>query len=165
MRFQMQTFRTHLEEMHNISSDQPASCKRCNLMFQNSRRLLLHYQTRHDESSSSDVRTTKFRRRCKKKQEIQASSRKSSHSLSSVKRKRVTPPTSIPLISSKSITDQLQQMVQNEINAQQLPTEIQKTNVPEIEQVHFISEERKTTIIVDRFRLRRLPSRLAVRIC
>ena len=63
----MQTFRTHLEEMHNISSDQPASCKRCNLMFQNSRRLLLHYQTRHDESSSSDVRTTKFRRKCKNK--------------------------------------------------------------------------------------------------
>ncbi|PAV70508.1 hypothetical protein WR25_19398 isoform D [Diploscapter pachys] len=114
---QHSSLRTHLEEMHNISSDQPASCKRCNLMFQNSRRLLLHYQTRHDESSSSD-----------------ASSRKSSHSLSSAKRKRVTPPTSIPLISSKSITDQLQQMVQNEINAQQIPAEIQKTNVPEIEQ-------------------------------
>ncbi|PAV70511.1 hypothetical protein WR25_19398 isoform H [Diploscapter pachys] len=64
---QHSSLRTHLEEMHNISSDQPASCKRCNLMFQNSRRLLLHYQTRHDESSSSDVRMRRFRRKCNNK--------------------------------------------------------------------------------------------------
>ncbi|CAI5455436.1 unnamed protein product [Caenorhabditis angaria] len=51
---QHNSLRTHLEETHVISSGNQASCKRCNLMFANSRRLLLHYQTRHDESEQSN---------------------------------------------------------------------------------------------------------------
>ncbi|KAK5967225.1 Asparagine-rich zinc finger protein AZF1 [Trichostrongylus colubriformis] len=43
------TLRSHLDEAHNISAMSPASCKRCSLLFANSRRLLLHYQTRHDD--------------------------------------------------------------------------------------------------------------------
>ncbi|CAI4224867.1 unnamed protein product [Auanema sp. JU1783] len=43
--------RAHLEESHNVSPATPASCKRCSLLFANSRRLLLHYQTRHDSDS------------------------------------------------------------------------------------------------------------------
>lgn len=41
--------RSHLDEAHNISATLPASCKRCSLLFANPRRLLLHYQTRHDD--------------------------------------------------------------------------------------------------------------------
>ncbi|KAK6032906.1 zinc finger, C2H2 type, partial [Ostertagia ostertagi] len=43
------TLRSHLDEAHNVSAISPASCKRCSLLFANSRRLLLHYQTRHDD--------------------------------------------------------------------------------------------------------------------
>lgn len=43
------SLRSHLDEAHNIGPNSPASCKRCSLMFSNSRRLLLHYQTKHDE--------------------------------------------------------------------------------------------------------------------
>ncbi|KAL3081122.1 hypothetical protein niasHS_011947 [Heterodera schachtii] len=41
--------RQHLDERHAISASQQAHCKRCTLQFANSRRLLLHYQTKHDE--------------------------------------------------------------------------------------------------------------------
>lgn len=47
------SLRSHLDEAHTIGPNSPASCKRCSLMFSNSRRLLLHYQTKHDEG---DVR-------------------------------------------------------------------------------------------------------------
>ncbi|CAP33036.1 Protein CBG14548 [Caenorhabditis briggsae] len=50
---QHNALRAHLEETHTISATNPASCKRCNLMFANSRRLLLHFQTRHDENEGS----------------------------------------------------------------------------------------------------------------
>ncbi|VDO88659.1 unnamed protein product [Heligmosomoides polygyrus] len=45
--------RSHLDEAHNISATLPASCKRCSLLFANPRRLLLHYQTRHDDRERS----------------------------------------------------------------------------------------------------------------
>uniref|UniRef100_A0A7E4ZWP8 Protein krueppel n=1 Tax=Panagrellus redivivus TaxID=6233 RepID=A0A7E4ZWP8_PANRE len=44
---------SHLEELHEISPSQQASCKRCSLLFSNPRRLLLHYQTKHDENDTS----------------------------------------------------------------------------------------------------------------
>uniref|UniRef100_A0A9J2PHR1 C2H2-type domain-containing protein n=2 Tax=Ascaris TaxID=6251 RepID=A0A9J2PHR1_ASCLU len=47
--------RTHLDEAHAIAPSSPASCKRCSLLFANSRRLLLHYQTKHDEGDTSGV--------------------------------------------------------------------------------------------------------------
>ncbi|KHN85068.1 Ikaros DNA-binding protein [Toxocara canis] len=47
--------RTHLDEAHTIAPSSPASCKRCSLLFANSRRLLLHYQTKHDEGDTSGV--------------------------------------------------------------------------------------------------------------
>ncbi|VDK44600.1 unnamed protein product [Anisakis simplex] len=47
--------RNHLDEMHTISPSSPASCKRCSLLFSNSRRLLLHYQTKHDEGDTSGI--------------------------------------------------------------------------------------------------------------
>ncbi|WKY14404.1 hypothetical protein Q1695_000168 [Nippostrongylus brasiliensis] len=46
---QHSTLRSHLDEAHSISVTSPACCKRCSLLFANSRRLLLHYQTRHDD--------------------------------------------------------------------------------------------------------------------
>uniref|UniRef100_A0AC34QH03 C2H2-type domain-containing protein n=1 Tax=Panagrolaimus sp. JU765 TaxID=591449 RepID=A0AC34QH03_9BILA len=46
---QHSALRTHLEDQHIISATQQASCKRCSLLFSNSRRLLLHYQTKHDD--------------------------------------------------------------------------------------------------------------------
>lgn len=39
--------------MNSLFSGTPASCKRCSLLFANSRRLLLHYQTKHDEGDVS----------------------------------------------------------------------------------------------------------------
>ncbi|CAD6185115.1 unnamed protein product [Caenorhabditis auriculariae] len=45
--------RSHLDEKHNITPSSQASCKRCSLLFANARRLLLHYQTRHDESEGA----------------------------------------------------------------------------------------------------------------
>ena len=50
---QHSALRSHLEEHHVISATQQASCKRCSLLFSNSRRLLLHYQTKHDEADVS----------------------------------------------------------------------------------------------------------------
>ncbi|VDK53721.1 unnamed protein product [Cylicostephanus goldi] len=50
---QHSTLRSHLDEAHNVCASSPASCKRCSLLFANSRRLLLHYQTRHDDSECS----------------------------------------------------------------------------------------------------------------
>lgn len=47
------SLRTHLDEAHAIAPSTPASCKRCSLLFANSRRLLLHYQTKHDEGDVS----------------------------------------------------------------------------------------------------------------
>ncbi|KAJ1366616.1 hypothetical protein KIN20_027311 [Parelaphostrongylus tenuis] len=47
---QHSTLRSHLDEAHNVCASSPASCKRCSLLFANSRRLLLHYQTRHDDT-------------------------------------------------------------------------------------------------------------------
>lgn len=47
---QHSALRTHLEEQHTITPSSQASCKRCSLMFSNSRRLLLHYQTKHDDA-------------------------------------------------------------------------------------------------------------------
>ncbi|KAL6724369.1 hypothetical protein Aduo_019264 [Ancylostoma duodenale] len=47
---QHSTLRSHLDEAHNVCATSPASCKRCSLLFANSRRLLLHYQTRHDDN-------------------------------------------------------------------------------------------------------------------
>ncbi|CAB3400112.1 unnamed protein product [Caenorhabditis bovis] len=50
---QHNSLRAHLEEKHTISTTNPAACKRCTLLFANSRRLLLHYQTRHDDESGN----------------------------------------------------------------------------------------------------------------
>ncbi|VBB29951.1 unnamed protein product [Acanthocheilonema viteae] len=52
------SLRTHLDEAHAIAPSTPASCKRCSLLFANSRRLLLHYQTKHDEGDTSNVVVT-----------------------------------------------------------------------------------------------------------
>ncbi|VDM75308.1 unnamed protein product [Strongylus vulgaris] len=52
---QHSTLRSHLDEAHNVCASSPASCKRCSLLFANSRRLLLHYQTRHDDSECGGV--------------------------------------------------------------------------------------------------------------
>ncbi|VDK28313.1 unnamed protein product [Gongylonema pulchrum] len=52
------SLRTHLEESHAIAPSTPASCKRCSLLFANARRLLLHYQTKHDEGDTSNVVVT-----------------------------------------------------------------------------------------------------------
>uniref|UniRef100_A0A915E329 C2H2-type domain-containing protein n=1 Tax=Ditylenchus dipsaci TaxID=166011 RepID=A0A915E329_9BILA len=46
---QHSSLRQHLDDEHIISATQQASCKRCALLFSNSRRLLLHYQTKHDD--------------------------------------------------------------------------------------------------------------------
>ncbi|XGW34391.1 hypothetical protein V3C99_018339, partial [Haemonchus contortus] len=46
---QYTTLRSHLDESHNISAISPVSCKCCSLIFTNIRRLLLHYQTCHDD--------------------------------------------------------------------------------------------------------------------
>lgn len=45
--------RQHLDQQHAIAANQQAQCKQCTLQFANSRRLLLHYQTKHDEYYSS----------------------------------------------------------------------------------------------------------------
>uniref|UniRef100_A0AAF5PHF1 C2H2-type domain-containing protein n=1 Tax=Wuchereria bancrofti TaxID=6293 RepID=A0AAF5PHF1_WUCBA len=55
---QHSSLRTHLDEAHAIAPSTPASCKRCSLLFANSRRLLLHYQTKHDEGDTSNVVVT-----------------------------------------------------------------------------------------------------------
>uniref|UniRef100_A0A0R3RJD8 Zinc finger, C2H2 type n=1 Tax=Elaeophora elaphi TaxID=1147741 RepID=A0A0R3RJD8_9BILA len=52
------SLRTHLDEAHAIAPSTPASCKRCSLLFANSRRLLLHYQTKHDEGDTSNIVVT-----------------------------------------------------------------------------------------------------------
>ncbi|CAJ0583540.1 unnamed protein product, partial [Mesorhabditis spiculigera] len=52
---QHSTLRAHLDETHIISTSAPASCKLCTLLFSNSRRLLLHYQTKHDDSEASAI--------------------------------------------------------------------------------------------------------------
>ncbi|OZC09976.1 zinc finger, C2H2 type [Onchocerca flexuosa] len=52
------SLRTHLDEAHAIAPSTPASCKRCSLLFANSRRLLLHYQTKHDEGDTSSIIVT-----------------------------------------------------------------------------------------------------------
>ena len=44
--------RSHLDKDHYISKDCMAMCKRCTLGFANQRRLLLHYQTKHDDELS-----------------------------------------------------------------------------------------------------------------
>lgn len=49
------SLRSHLDEAHTIAPSSPASCKRCSLLFANSRRLLLHYQTKHDEGDTSGI--------------------------------------------------------------------------------------------------------------
>uniref|UniRef100_A0A1I8A1E1 Zinc finger protein n=1 Tax=Steinernema glaseri TaxID=37863 RepID=A0A1I8A1E1_9BILA len=49
---QHSALRNHLDDHHTISPASPASCKRCALLFSNSRRLLLHYQTKHDDLES-----------------------------------------------------------------------------------------------------------------
>ena len=56
---QHSALRSHLEEQHVISQTQQASCKRCSLLFANSRRLLLHYQTKHDDVEGSLKRPMK----------------------------------------------------------------------------------------------------------
>ncbi|VDM52575.1 unnamed protein product [Angiostrongylus costaricensis] len=50
---------SHLDEAHNVCASSPASCKRCSLLFANSRRLLLHYQTRHDDTEVSAKKSSK----------------------------------------------------------------------------------------------------------
>lgn len=47
--------RTHLDDVHQISSFKSASCKRCTLIFTNSRRLLLHYQTKHEDGGKYSI--------------------------------------------------------------------------------------------------------------
>ncbi|TMS36580.1 hypothetical protein L596_003713 [Steinernema carpocapsae] len=56
---QHSALRNHLDDHHTISPASPASCKRCALLFSNSRRLLLHYQTKHDdiENSSDKIKS------------------------------------------------------------------------------------------------------------
>ncbi|KHJ99797.1 zinc finger, C2H2 type [Oesophagostomum dentatum] len=56
---QHSTLRSHLEEAHNVCASSPASCKRCSLLFANPRRLLLHYQTRHDDKECRGVASKK----------------------------------------------------------------------------------------------------------
>lgn len=56
---QHSALRSHLEDQHVISQTQQASCKRCSLLFANSRRLLLHYQTKHDDAEGSHKRPMK----------------------------------------------------------------------------------------------------------
>ncbi|KAH7713195.1 Protein ZTF-16 a [Aphelenchoides avenae] len=51
--------KAHLDEDHTVTPTNQASCKRCSLMFSNSRRLLLHYQTKHDESNEGSGRGSK----------------------------------------------------------------------------------------------------------
>uniref|UniRef100_A0A8R1HJA3 C2H2-type domain-containing protein n=1 Tax=Caenorhabditis japonica TaxID=281687 RepID=A0A8R1HJA3_CAEJA len=90
---QHNALRAHLEETHNISSANPASCKRCNLMFANSRRLLLHYQTRHDDSESSSKKE------------------------SAAKKKKLASGASLPVDPADlSISEQLQRMVKSEFS-------------------------------------------------
>ncbi|GMT07763.1 hypothetical protein PENTCL1PPCAC_29937 [Pristionchus entomophagus] len=57
---QHSVLRAHLDEAHQITSGTPASCKRCSLLFSNSRRLLLHYQTKHDEGDTSGINVTEY---------------------------------------------------------------------------------------------------------
>ncbi|KAL7075638.1 hypothetical protein ACQ4LE_005007, partial [Meloidogyne hapla] len=44
----------HLDQKHAISPSLQGQCKLCNLQFSNARRLLMHYQTKHEEYASSD---------------------------------------------------------------------------------------------------------------
>ncbi|CAJ0933476.1 unnamed protein product, partial [Mesorhabditis belari] len=64
---QHSTLRTHLDEAHIISPSAPASCKLCTLLFSNSRRLLLHYQTKHDDSEASAMLRAEIKREPRKK--------------------------------------------------------------------------------------------------
>ncbi|KAI6215630.1 Ikaros DNA-binding protein [Aphelenchoides besseyi] len=48
---QHSALRTHLDENHVINANNHAPCKRCSMTFANSRRLLLHYQTKHDDNN------------------------------------------------------------------------------------------------------------------
>ncbi|GMT35489.1 hypothetical protein PFISCL1PPCAC_26786, partial [Pristionchus fissidentatus] len=57
---QHSALRAHLDESHQITSGTPASCKRCSLLFANSRRLLLHYQTKHDEGDTSGINVSAY---------------------------------------------------------------------------------------------------------
>uniref|UniRef100_A0A914VPB1 C2H2-type domain-containing protein n=1 Tax=Plectus sambesii TaxID=2011161 RepID=A0A914VPB1_9BILA len=62
--------RSHLEEYHTIAPNSPASCKRCALLFANARRLLLHYQTKHDSDdmgAASPASATSSSRSSRKK--------------------------------------------------------------------------------------------------
>nr|CAD2202658.1 unnamed protein product [Meloidogyne enterolobii] len=44
----------HLDQKHAISPSLQGQCKLCNLQFSNARRLLMHYQTKHEEYASND---------------------------------------------------------------------------------------------------------------
>uniref|UniRef100_A0AC35U453 C2H2-type domain-containing protein n=1 Tax=Rhabditophanes sp. KR3021 TaxID=114890 RepID=A0AC35U453_9BILA len=50
--------RSHLEDVHQISSFNSSSCKKCSLVFTNARRLLLHYQTKHEDGGKYSVAKT-----------------------------------------------------------------------------------------------------------
>lgn len=54
------SLRNHLETDHIINANNPASCKRCSLLFVNPRRVLLHYQTKHDPGDVGSCRFPYF---------------------------------------------------------------------------------------------------------
>ncbi|CAD5216024.1 unnamed protein product [Bursaphelenchus okinawaensis] len=47
---QHQELRNHLADDHIITAQEQAACKRCSITFSNHRRILLHYQTKHDDN-------------------------------------------------------------------------------------------------------------------
>ncbi|CAD5221989.1 unnamed protein product [Bursaphelenchus xylophilus] len=47
---QHQELRNHLTDEHIITAQEQAACKRCAMTFSNHRRILLHYQTKHDDN-------------------------------------------------------------------------------------------------------------------
>lgn len=52
---QHSALRTHLDEQHTITANEHAACKRCAMTFANSRRLLLHYQTKHEVGANNST--------------------------------------------------------------------------------------------------------------
>ncbi|KAI6177451.1 Ztf-16 [Aphelenchoides bicaudatus] len=52
---QHSALRSHLEEQHTITANDHAACKRCAMTFANPRRLLLHYQTKHEDGANNSV--------------------------------------------------------------------------------------------------------------
>jgi hypothetical protein len=56
---QHSSLRSHLDEQHTITANEHAACKRCAMTFANSRRLLLHYQTKHETGVATNSKVNK----------------------------------------------------------------------------------------------------------